>query len=259
MTTTIEGTDYQRIEREIASDTSPVGIDAKKTHVLILAKLESIERRLDALEHASASTDSIPQGLQDTLKNTLAATTDTIDDTVARLAARGVDVDARMKATLALVEKLTNQHVLDSLARIIDRIDSIEQLTELATQGPKALATITDILDDEVARAAEQGIMVDSALRNGLTALIYLGQRVSTNELEALGALLRSDVLHPSAVDIVGRLGCALVAAAEAAPGSVGPIKAISKLGDDDAKRSTAFLLDFARRFGATLNHRNQA
>lgn len=42
--------DYRRIAREIASDASPVGIDAKKTHVMILYKLEEIERRLSALE-----------------------------------------------------------------------------------------------------------------------------------------------------------------------------------------------------------------
>lgn len=43
---------YQRIEDLIASDDSPVGIDAKKTHVLILAKLEQIEARLDRLQQA---------------------------------------------------------------------------------------------------------------------------------------------------------------------------------------------------------------
>jgi hypothetical protein len=41
---------YRRIEALIASDASPVGIDAKKTHVLILHKLTEIERRLDAIE-----------------------------------------------------------------------------------------------------------------------------------------------------------------------------------------------------------------
>lgn len=41
---------YREIEREIASDESPVGIDAKKTHVLILHKLVQIERRLARLE-----------------------------------------------------------------------------------------------------------------------------------------------------------------------------------------------------------------
>ncbi len=40
----------QQIERVIASDESPVGIDAKKTHVLILYRLMEIERRLAALE-----------------------------------------------------------------------------------------------------------------------------------------------------------------------------------------------------------------
>lgn len=257
MGTTTETADFQRIEAEIACDTSPVGIDAKKTHVLILSKLESIERRLDRLERVKpAPAAGLPTAIEGTLKNTLATTTDTIDDTIARLAARGIDVDARLRASLHVIEKLTDERVLASLQRIVGRIDALEQLSELAEQGPNALATLTDILDDEVARASENGIQVDSALRNGLTALLYLGQRVSTNELEALGTLLRSDVLHPSAVDIVGRLGCALVAAAHAPSGSVGPIKAMSKLGDDDAKRSTAFVLEFARRFGATLGER---
>ena len=41
---------YRAIEQEISSDTSPVGIDAKKTHVLILHKLAEIEARLGRLE-----------------------------------------------------------------------------------------------------------------------------------------------------------------------------------------------------------------
>jgi hypothetical protein len=40
----------KRIEELIASDASPVGIDAKKTHVLILQKLLEIERRLERIE-----------------------------------------------------------------------------------------------------------------------------------------------------------------------------------------------------------------
>ncbi len=43
---------YSEIEALIHSDASPVGIDAKKTHVLILHKLMEIERRLDAFEAA---------------------------------------------------------------------------------------------------------------------------------------------------------------------------------------------------------------
>jgi len=40
----------REIEELISSDTSPVGIDAKKTHVLILQKLLEIERRLARIE-----------------------------------------------------------------------------------------------------------------------------------------------------------------------------------------------------------------
>jgi hypothetical protein len=42
--------EYHRIEREIASADSPVGIDAKKTHVMILHRLGEIEKRLERLE-----------------------------------------------------------------------------------------------------------------------------------------------------------------------------------------------------------------
>ena len=38
------------LEAEIGSDSSPVGIDAKKTHVLILYMLREIEQRLSSIE-----------------------------------------------------------------------------------------------------------------------------------------------------------------------------------------------------------------
>ena len=43
---------YQAIENEIASDSSPVGIDAKKTHVMIIHQLRLIEERLNRIEEA---------------------------------------------------------------------------------------------------------------------------------------------------------------------------------------------------------------
>ncbi len=41
---------YEEIAKVIHSDESPVGIDAKKTHIFILYKLIQIEKRLEALE-----------------------------------------------------------------------------------------------------------------------------------------------------------------------------------------------------------------
>ena len=46
----IPTSDYREIEKLIASDDSPVGIDAKKTHIIILHKLLRIEARLEQLE-----------------------------------------------------------------------------------------------------------------------------------------------------------------------------------------------------------------
>ena len=44
---------YKRIANEIHSDVNPVGIDVKKTHIMILDKLERIEKRLDRLENGN--------------------------------------------------------------------------------------------------------------------------------------------------------------------------------------------------------------
>ena len=41
---------FEAIAQEIHSDTSPVGIDAKKTHIIIIEKLLAIEARLARIE-----------------------------------------------------------------------------------------------------------------------------------------------------------------------------------------------------------------
>ena len=42
--------EYNKIAEMINSEDSPVGIDAKKTHVMIIHKLMEIEKRLSNLE-----------------------------------------------------------------------------------------------------------------------------------------------------------------------------------------------------------------
>ena len=51
----IDSERYEQIAKEIHSDTSPVGIDAKKTHILILEYLSRIEQRLEKLEQKISS------------------------------------------------------------------------------------------------------------------------------------------------------------------------------------------------------------
>ncbi len=41
---------FTSIEQEISSEMSPVGIDAKKTHIIILHKLQEIDESLRRIE-----------------------------------------------------------------------------------------------------------------------------------------------------------------------------------------------------------------
>ncbi|MEL7834553.1 hypothetical protein [Fodinibius sp. Rm-B-1B1-1] len=50
MSLDISKEEYEEILEQIKDEDSPVGIDAGKTHVLILQKLMRLERRLEALE-----------------------------------------------------------------------------------------------------------------------------------------------------------------------------------------------------------------
>lgn len=50
MDLSIDRKTFEEIAEAIHSDVSPVGIDAKKTHVLILEKLLQIEQRLTEIE-----------------------------------------------------------------------------------------------------------------------------------------------------------------------------------------------------------------
>jgi hypothetical protein len=49
-TTKIDQATYDAIAKMIHSDSSPVGIDAKKTHIIIIQKLDEIAKRLERLE-----------------------------------------------------------------------------------------------------------------------------------------------------------------------------------------------------------------
>lgn len=46
----IDSARFEKIASQIHSDASPVGIDARKTHVLILAMLEDLQDRVAGLE-----------------------------------------------------------------------------------------------------------------------------------------------------------------------------------------------------------------
>lgn len=46
----IDQSEFDRIAEQIHSDASPVGIDAKKTHIMIIHMLEQMDERLRRVE-----------------------------------------------------------------------------------------------------------------------------------------------------------------------------------------------------------------
>ena len=48
---------YEKMEKSIQSD-SPVGIDAKKTHIMILYKLSEIEKKIRNIENRLENKDA---------------------------------------------------------------------------------------------------------------------------------------------------------------------------------------------------------
>ncbi len=54
---TITESEYEAIQQLIENPDSPVGIDAKQTHILILQKLIQIEERISALEQRLDKSD----------------------------------------------------------------------------------------------------------------------------------------------------------------------------------------------------------
>jgi hypothetical protein len=145
-----------------------------------------------------------------------------------------------------------------SVDRLNERLDRVEALLARLEGAPGMVAMFVDILDEWARDVTAQGIEIDRSLAQGLHAALWLGQRVSETELERLGILLRSDVLEPHALAVVGKTGKALAECHETAcgrgePELLGPLGLLKALRDPDVQRSLGFLVNVARRFGKQL------
>jgi uncharacterized protein YjgD (DUF1641 family) len=68
-----------------------------------------------------------------------------------------------------------------------------------------------------------------------------------------LDALLKSGVLEPGALQMIGELGRALTETAAAPPATTGVVGLLKALGQPDVQRALGFLVTFAERFGRRL------
>lgn len=121
--------------------------------MLILDRLERIEARLDRWEAAAAP---VPAAV--------GAATDMFDEVARRAADGGAGLDERLRSATELLDHASRPETLDTLTRLLDRIEDAEASLTLLASAPKAAATVVDIVDRTLRDWQDMGYSVDARL-----------------------------------------------------------------------------------------------
>jgi hypothetical protein len=216
------------------------GVAAEVALGRILERVESIGRSVERLER-----------LADRAPALAGVAIDAFDE-----ACRGgPDVDGRLGRLIRLAGRVSDAGTLDALERLVDHAP---RLAEALDRAPGVFGMLLDLFDEWAGGLRERGIDPATAVRRGLHAALWLGQRVEEADLRRLDALLGSDLLDPRALAALDKAGRALASGHGAALGLEGgrPPGALGLLGalrDPDVRRSLAFAADVARRLGRLL------
>jgi uncharacterized protein YjgD (DUF1641 family) len=240
-----------------------IDIDARLRASLALVERMSAPETVEALLALTDRLDTVQQSLAiaEQLPGMAAGAVDTVDGLIASAAANGIDVDARLRATLALVERMSAPETVEALLALTDRLDTVAQSLELADQLPGIAAGVVDTLDGIAASLDARGIRIDERAGLLLTAaekltdpaIIGLLQKVleRSDDLGRLvDTLLESGIFEEHAVRVVGISGQALADTKLAQPAPVGAFGALRAMGEPEVQRALGFALQFARSFG---------
>ena len=209
----------------------------------LLDRLEAIENTLGRVEQA------IAQG--PALVSTLA---DIADDAADRAQESGIDLDERIRLSLALAEKLTEPSTVTAMSGLLERLDKIEQITALLDDLPGFISMMVDAVDEVYAGAEAVGISIDARVRSTFA----LGEKLTAPAtVDAL-----DNVLDPDAVSFVGMLGetlaeCQKECLSRDEPYSATPWEMFRSSRDPDARRALGFLMSFGKMFGKGMAERH--
>ena len=136
---------------------------------------------------------------------------------------------------------------------IAEVAEALRPLIALAQQAPAFVAVMMDSFDEAMRTANDNGIDVERGLLNGAEAALRFGATMDAEKVRELDALLKSGVLAPGTLRIIGELGRALTETAAAPPSTAGALGLLKALGQPDVQRALGFLVTFAERFGRRL------
>ena len=221
---------------------SALTIADKLTEPKTVAVLSGLLERIDQLEDLINVTGQAP--------GMVAMMTDVADEQYRLAAESGIDIEARMKAGLVLVEKLTTPQSMTVLSKLVDQMDTLDQAVGVLEQAPGMVAMGVDMADDMVRSAGELGFDVDQFTTQGLQALIKFSTLVASDDFDAI---IESGILDADAVTIIGDMGNTLAQCKQDPPQPMGIFGLMRAMRDPNAQIALGFLANFANRFGARI------
>jgi uncharacterized protein YjgD (DUF1641 family) len=145
------------------------------------------------------------------------------------------------------------QAIEERTRAIMEVADSLRPLIAVARQAPALIAILMDSFDEAMRTASDRGIDVERGLLNGAEAAVRFGAAMDADKVRELDALLKSGVLAPATLRIIGELGRALTETAAAPAAPAGVVQLLRALGQPDVQRALGFAVTFSENFGRRL------
>lgn len=210
----------------------------------LVGRTKDVEQLVERAVQANRAADGL-----------LATVADVLDEQCEKVNQSGTSVDQRLGTLVNLFLKVTEPETASALSSLVDRLPQLEKASRLLDEVPNLLAIFTDVVDEYAANLKSQGVELEKSITQGLHALMWLGCRISKDELERLGYLLRSDVLDPHALAVVGRAATSLAncqreTCQQQTPERIGLFGLWKALRDPDVQRTLGFGVRFAKCFG---------
>ena len=217
-------------------------IAEKLTAPASMAVLSKLLDRMDQLEQLVEMADQAP--------GMVSMVADTLDESYRQAAQSGVDIETRLKAGLAITEKLTAPATMEVLSDLLDRTEKLGQGVKLIDQGPGLAAMAIDTLDEAYRQALIAGIDIEALVQQGASMTAILANFMNSEELQSLQ---NSGMLDPKMLKVIESAGQALVTTQKTAIQPVGLFDLFRAAGDADTQRALGFLLTFCKNFGLAL------
>ncbi len=216
-----------KVAPSTGSTTTPgeTGFDLETTLRRIEARLARLEQTLDPIHKATTAAPALTS-----------TAVDVLDD----WANQHGDLDERLRTLSELLERITRPEALAPLMMVV----------ELTENAKPAVATITDIIDETMARAAADGMEIERLVESSKNAVLKLAQLATAREVQAL---LDSGMLDPAALSTLGMTARAVADASEEPAPRVGLFGAIRAAGQPSVQRALGFLIRVAENLGENL------